>query len=418
MIGIGLGILLISTSPLANTVNTKIEADESPAASLSSVGFGGHNWYWYTVGEPKKRISVQELRSDGSLIIKHGYDSLFQLGGRWFDTVQEVVPSGKGFISTYRFEDGRPVIKSTMTWADKILTEKFSLSDGSEYRNIYTFTESKQTIVRLAMRQGIWSEINKTEKDGWSPARRERQLQAVLRMQRQAEAERRFAMAEAERMRDDEAESRAEWRAIQQANDAANYAGGAARLDEMRASADSARAQATAAQRQLENAIADGLARGTAEHNRRQAAVGHPVEVAETQAALTNASSASNSPSSGQPAAAKSTRASSDNGEELARKSIQVYFSHGMSLVDVKGPNPKCYSNVFSVEIDYSPKKWGNEDRLATVLGPMRSAFYNKCAGLGKPSAGGPTSVYYASSLFDELRPPAANSVDYVVDMP
>ena len=169
---VALAFIAVQVSVLAVS-GTVHAASPSAAIGSNSKDLSSYSgWIWYTNGEPQPRISVLEAAADG-FVMKHGYVSMYNLGGRWFDTIQEIKPVGSNqFGSTYRYQDGRVPLTTTLTWqSDGSLLEEFRDERGMSYRNIISFQANTQITERSKLEGGVWSRINVTKKDGWSPQR-------------------------------------------------------------------------------------------------------------------------------------------------------------------------------------------------------------------------------------------------------
>lgn len=225
-------------------------------------------WNWYTIDEPKPRISVFEAAGDG-LVIKHGYVSMFNLGGKWFDTVQEIKRVGSDKLeSTYRYTDGRPTLKTIWTArSDGTFLEEFRDVAGTSFRNLISFNGSVQQIERMKLNGADWTRINISKKDGWSPKRQE---EARLAAEQQLRAFQQQMAREAQRLREEEAywaEVEAEERAQEQARQRALAQSTPNAYDILTGMANKAKADADRARAQLYDTIARGQQQNKAEQS-------------------------------------------------------------------------------------------------------------------------------------------------------
>lgn len=149
-------------------------------------------------------------------------------------------------------------------------------------------------------------------------------------------------------------------------------------------------AEADASQRQLERSIAQGVRQG-------------PSDSRDVPTAAPTGGAAMATETTATPA-----------GEQLTRVTRSAIFSMGMHPTEKNTRNPMCYSNVFQVSFDSSPKHWGDAGRAQAAIDIYEEEFVAKCARHGKvvlPARGSVEGVH----SFPAVKP---HSEDYVVQIP
>ncbi|MXO48112.1 hypothetical protein GRI69_07570 [Erythrobacter vulgaris] len=193
-----------------------------------------------------------------------------------------------------------------------------------------------------------------------------------------------------------------------------------------------ATAKNDAMEQSMRDSANEAIARGRAEYARRQAeearredtrlaAIERAQDAREQQAAFARQEQArlNSAPQIGAAANTPQPRASAggtiSQSSGLASKSVRVWLAVGMEATDRNTINPSCYSNTFTVDVEWDPKGWGNHGRVADAVAPLKSAFIAKCSQHGKPTSSSPNT--WAEGLQDGFATKPQHAQHFYVNM-
>jgi hypothetical protein len=103
-----------------------------------------------------------------------------------------------------------------------------------------------------------------------------------------------------------------------------------------------------------------------------------------------------------------------DNAEALSEKSVRVWLAVPMKWKEGNTINPQCFSNIFTVNIAYDPKGWGNAGRMSEAVGSLESSFLEKCSQHGQTDG---SVEWYAEGISNQFERQRQHPQDYLVDM-